>query len=254
MAEKNTSAELNGTQAKNEDSKRQNGLPAKPDASPLAFVGIGASAGGLEAIEQFFKHMPGKSGMAFVVVQHQDPEQTSLLPEILRRYTDMPVVEIGESGVKAMPDTVYARPSNSDLVIMQGNLMLLKPATKSGAIDIFFRHLAEDQDGKAVGIILSGMGNDGTLGIRALKGHMGMTMAQEPASAKFEPMPQNAIATGLVDYIAPPEDLPRLLIDYFITSSQQPKVGTNQAFRFGKCPCQNLCPHSHKNQPGLLSI
>ena len=206
----------------------QNGLPAKPDASPIAFVGIGASAGGLEAIEQFFKHMPGKSGMAFVVVQHQDPEQTSLLPEILRRYTDMPVVEIGESGVKAMPDTVYARPSNSDLVITQGKLMLLKPATKSGAIDIFFRHLAEDQNGKAVGIILSGMGNDGTLGIRALKGHMGMTMAQEPASANFEPMPQNAIATGLVDYIAPPEDLPRLLIDYFITSSQQPKVGTNQ--------------------------
>lgn len=228
MTEKNTSAGLNGTQAKNEDCKRQNGLPAEPDASPLAIVGIGASAGGLEAIEQFFKNMPGKSGMAFVVVQHQDPEQTSLLPEILRRYTDMPVVEIGENGVKAMPDTVYARPSNSDLVIMHGNLMLLKPATKSGAIDIFFRHLAEDQDGKAVGIILSGMGNDGTLGIRALKGHMGMTMAQEPASAKFELMPQNAIATGLVDYIAPPEDLPRLLIDYFIASSQQTEVGTNR--------------------------
>ncbi len=141
----------------------------------------------------------------------------------------MPVVQIGEGGVKVRPNTVYAKPSNSDLAIVHGSFVLLKPATGAGAIDIFFRHLAEDQDGKAVGIILSGMGNDGTLGIRALKGHMGMTMAQEPSSAKFEPMPQNAIAAGLVDYIAPPGDLPQLLIDYFIASSQLPHVRTDQA-------------------------
>jgi two-component system, chemotaxis family, CheB/CheR fusion protein len=230
MVEKNTSAEQNGasTGSRDEASKSPEGLPAKPDVSPLAVVGIGASAGGLEAIEQFFTHLPENTGMAFVVVQHQDPEQTSLLPEILRRYTDMPVVEIGESGAKAIPNTVYARPSNSDIAIMQGNLTLLRPAAGGGAIDIFFRNLAEDQDGKAVGIILSGMGNDGTLGIRALKGHMGMTMAQEPSSAKFEPMPQNAIATGLVDYKAPPQDLPRLLIDYFTSRSQISHLNAKQ--------------------------
>lgn len=205
------------------------GPSAVPEDSPLAVVGIGASAGGLEAIEQFFTHMPVNSGMAFVVIQHQDPEQTSLLPEILQRYTDMPVVQIGEGGAKARPNTVYARPSNSDLGITHGSFVLLKPVTGAGAIDIFFRHLAEDQDGKAVGIILSGMGNDGTLGIRALKGHMGMTMAQEPSSAKFEPMPKNAISSGLVDYIAPPEGLPRLLIDYFIASSHLPHLRADQA-------------------------
>jgi two-component system, chemotaxis family, CheB/CheR fusion protein len=230
MAKENTSNEQDnaGTRVKNGDRKGPEGLPAEPDASPLAIVAIGASAGGLEAMEQFFTHMPGESGMAFVVVQHQDPEQASLLPEILRRYTDMPVVEIGDGGAKAMPNTVYARPSNSDIVIMQGNLMLIKPAHGAGAIDIFFRRLAEDQDGKAVGIILSGMGNDGTLGIRALKGHMGMTMAQEPSSAKFDLMPQNAIATGLVDYTAPPEDLPTLLIDYFTARFQLPHLPATQ--------------------------
>ena len=126
---------------------------AEPDETDDHFpiIGIGASAGGLEAIEQFFTHMPGNSRMASVVIQHQDPDQTSLLPEILQRYTDMPVVQIGEGGVKARPNTVYARPSNSDLGITHGSFVLLKPVTGAGAIDIFFRHLAEDQDGKAVG-------------------------------------------------------------------------------------------------------
>ena len=139
------------------------GQSVAPDESPLAVVGIGASAGGLEAIEQFFTHMPGNSRMAFVVIQHQDPDQTSLLPEILQRYTDMPVVQIGEGGVKARPNTVYAKPSNSDLAIVHGSFVLLKPVSGAGAIDIFFRHLAEDQDGRAAasagrsipGIVLS---------------------------------------------------------------------------------------------------
>ena len=187
MAEKNASAELNGTLEKNEDSKS----PEPPSSrsrmsSPLAFVGIGASAGGLEALEEFFRHMPARSGMAFVVVQHQDPDQPSLLPEILQRYTQMPVVEVEENGMQARPDTVYIKPPGTDLSLLKGTFILLKPTTTFGAktsIDTFFRHLAEDQDGKAVGIILSGMGSDGTLGIRALKERTGMVMAQEPASS-----------------------------------------------------------------------
>jgi two-component system CheB/CheR fusion protein len=192
------------------------------DESPLAVVGIGASAGGLEALKEFFTHTPADSKMAFVVVSHQDPAQTSLLPEILQRYTEMSVVEVGEDGVEVRQNTVYTKPSDFDIAILRGRLILLKPA-RSGAtettIDLFFRHLADDQDGKAVGIILSGMGNDGTLGIRALKEYTGMAMAQETSTAKFGSMPQSAIATGLVDYIAPAEDLPLRLMDYVKTRS-----------------------------------
>jgi two-component system CheB/CheR fusion protein len=193
------------------------------DEQPLAIVGIGASAGGLEALEQFFWNMPAKNGMSFVVIQHQDPAQPSLLPEILQRFTKMPVEAIEEDGLKASPNTVYVKPPDYDLSILQGHFVLLKPSAKLGSrmgIDFFFRHLADDQYGKAVGVILSGMGSDGTLGIRAIKEHTGMVMAEEPSSAGFDAMPQNAIATGLVDYIATPENLPQLLIDYIQASSE----------------------------------
>jgi hypothetical protein len=227
MVEKNTSTEINDKRGENEGRKSLDGLPVQPelepDASPLAFVGIGASAGGLEALEEFFEHMPVKSGMAFAIVQHQDPDQPSLLPEILQRYTQMPVLEVEENGMQARPDTVYIKPPGADLSILKGTLILLKPTTTFGAktsIDTFFRHLAEDQDGKAVGIILSGMGSDGTLGIRALKENTGMVMAQDPASSKFGAMPESAIATGLVDYIASPMDLSRLLCEYVEANMQ----------------------------------
>jgi two-component system CheB/CheR fusion protein len=135
----------------------EQGRAAKPEEEPLAFVGIGASAGGLEALEQFFWHMPPDNGMAFVVIQHQDPAQPSLLPEILQRFTKMPVESIDEDGLKAQPNTVYIKPPDHDLSILQGRFVLLKPTAKVGGrmgIDLFFRHLADDQDGKAVGIIL----------------------------------------------------------------------------------------------------
>lgn len=225
MADNNASAELNGTLGDAEDSKGTQCLPAEPepDGSPLAFVGIGASAGGLEALEEFFKNMPAESGMAFAVVQHQVPDQPSLLPEILQRCTQMPVLEIEDNGMPARPDTVYIKPPGYDLSLLRGTFILLKPTTTFGgktSIDTFLRHLAEDQDGKAVGIILSGMGSDGTLGIRALKERTGMVMAQEPESAKFASMPQSAIATGLVDYIAPPMQLSRLLCEYIEANIQ----------------------------------
>lgn len=208
------------------DSNEEMNTSAEPD-TPLAIVGIGASAGGLEALEQFFSHMPADNGMAFIVIQHQDPEQPSLLSEILQRYTEMPVTEIAKAGTDARQNTVYIKPPDFDLSIIGGRLTLLEPRKTAGRkmpIDIFFRQLAEDQDGKAVGIVLSGMGSDGTLGIRALKEHPGMVMAQEPSSAIYASMPESAIATGLVDFIAPAESLPQLLIDYIEASSQQPKL------------------------------
>ena len=141
----------------------------------------------------------------------------------------------------------------------RADLILLKPARAGGVettIDIFFRHLAEDQDGKAVGIILSGMGNDGTLGIRALKEYTGMAMAQEPSTAKFGSMPQSAIATGLVDYIAPAEDLPLRLIDYVKTRSLlwQEQHPQDRDPGSGEYPRQDLRTHSLQDQPGLLPV
>ena len=230
MADMETQTEPDGGHMENKDTEDEKGLLGEAEDSPLAIVGIGASAGGLEAMEEFFGHMPVKSGMAFAVVQHQDPDQPSFLPEILQRFTQMPVVEIEENGTRARPDTIYIKPPGADLSILKGTFILLKPITIFGAktsIDTFFRHLADDQDGKAVGIILSGMGSDGTLGIRAMKERTGMVMAQEPASSKFGTMPQSAIATGLVDYIAAAMDLPRLLCEYVDANMELRKQHAN---------------------------
>jgi two-component system CheB/CheR fusion protein len=135
MIEKVTPQELQqGQESKKEDEKDTEGevsLPVEQKDSPRVIVGIGASAGGLEALEMFFTHVPGKSGMAFVVIQHQDPGQTSLLPEILQRYTDMQVVQVSE-GVKAQPNTVYIKPPDYDLSIIQSSFTLLRPTAGLG--------------------------------------------------------------------------------------------------------------------------
>ena len=191
---------------------------------PLAIVGIGASAGGLEAFEQFFKNMPPDAGIAFVLITHMDPAQKGLLPEILRRFTRMPVQET-EDGMKVEANTVYVKPAQADLTLFHGTIGHLEPVRTHGLrmpIDSFFRHLADDQDGKAVGIVLSGTGSDGTLGIRAIKERMGMVMVEDPSSAQFSGMPRSAMATGLVDYSAPPEELPELLIQYVKFSATTP--------------------------------
>ncbi len=190
------------------------GLP--DEAAPRAIVGIGASAGGLQALEQFFTHMPPDTGMAFVLVTHMDPEHKGMLPELIQRATEMPVIW-AEDGMAVRPNSVYVKPANADLAILHGSLTLLEPVatrTSRTPIDLFFRHLADDQDGKAVGIVLSGMGHDGTLGIRAIKERMGTVLVQEPHSAQYGSMPENAIATGLADYAAPVEELPDLLIKF----------------------------------------
>jgi two-component system CheB/CheR fusion protein len=181
-------------------------------------VGIGASAGGLAAFEDFFSAMPddGEPGMAFVLVQHLAPEHKSLLVELIKRYTRMQVFEV-EDGVVVQPNCVYIIPPNRDLAFLHGALHLLEPVLPRGQhlpIDFFFRSLAQDQHENAICVILSGTGRDGTQGARAIKGEGGMVMAQKPESAEFDGMPSSVIATGLVDYILPVTEMPAVLVAY----------------------------------------
>ncbi|QDL36869.1 chemotaxis protein CheB [Rhodoferax sediminis] len=168
-------------------------------------VGMGASAGGLEAFEQFFRQVPPDCGLAFVLVQHLDPSHASILNEILQRSTTMPVVE-AQDQMKVAPNSVYVIPPNRDLAILHGVLQLSLPEQPRGhrmPIDAFLRSLAEDQGEKAIGIVLSGTGTDGTLGLRAILGAGGMTLVQEPATAKYDGMPSSAIRAGYATQILP---------------------------------------------------
>ncbi|MEW7983548.1 MAG: chemotaxis protein CheB [Candidatus Sedimenticola endophacoides] len=183
---------------------------------PSHYIGIDASAGGLEAIDAFFKQMPPDSGCAFIVVQHLSPDHKSLMAELLSKRTEMPVSR-AEEGMQVEPDHVYLIPTNHNLRIFHGKL-LLSEQTRDGGINlpigIFLASLAEDQGDKAVAIILSGTGSDGTRGVRAIKERVGMVMVQSEDSAAFDGMPRSAVATGLVDYILPPEEMPEQLISY----------------------------------------
>lgn len=182
----------------------------------IPVVGIGASAGGLEALGKFFSNMPSDSGMAFVIVMHFDPASKSLMAEILERYTKMEVFQV-EEGMKVEPNHVYIIPPNKDMAILRGILHLLESVVRQGIrhpIDFFFRSLADDKREKAICMILSGTGTEGTLGLKAIKGENGMIMVQDVKSAAYDGMPVSAIATGLVDYILSPEKMPQQLLKY----------------------------------------
>jgi len=207
--------------------KRQDKPKATPAPAPdppamissgFPVVGIGASAGGLAAFEGFFKGMPADTdpGMAFVLVQHLAPDHKSILSELVRRYTRMQVFEV-EDGMVVQKNCAYIIPPGRDMAFLNGTLQLLEPSEPRGQrlpIDFFFRSLAQDQGERAIGIVLSGTGSDGTLGVRAIKGEGGMVMAQDRASTEFDGMPRSAIATGLVDYELPPAEMPAQLIAY----------------------------------------
>ena len=178
-------------------------------------VAIGASAGGLEALAQFLGHVPVGCGMAFVVIQHLDPDHKGMMPELLQRTTLMPVVQ-AKNRVKVRPDCVYVIPPNADLSILHDSLYLLEPIAPRGLrlpIDFFFRALADDRQEQAIGVILSGMGSDGTLGVRAIKERGGLVLAQDPLTAKFDSMPKSIIDAGLAEIIAAAEKLPQRIID-----------------------------------------
>jgi two-component system CheB/CheR fusion protein len=180
-------------------------------ATPI--VGLGASAGGLEAFEAFFRALPVDTGMGFVLVSHLDPSHVSILTEILQRVTTMPVAEAADQMV-VEADRVYVIPPNRDMTLFHGRLQLSLPEQPRGQrmpIDAFLRSLAEDQGERAVGIILSGTGSDGTLGLRAILGAGGVSLVQDPASAQYEGMPTSAIQAGFATHVLPPEQMPDAL-------------------------------------------
>lgn len=177
-------------------------------------VGIGASAGGLEAFEQFFRGCPDASGMAFVLVQHLDPHRASLLPEILQRATTMPVAEVADQ-MPVMPNCVYVIPPNRDMVMFHRVLQLSVVEQARGthmAVDGFLCSLAKDVGENAVGIILSGTGTDGTHGLRAIMDAGGIAIVQEPATAKYDGMPMSAIRAECCTYVLPPEKMMEVLL------------------------------------------
>jgi two-component system CheB/CheR fusion protein len=179
-------------------------------------VGIGASAGGLETLEQFFTKMPVNTGMAFVIVQHLDPNHVGMMPELLQRMTKMTVTQVTDC-LKVKPNCVYIIPPNKSMSILNGTLHLFAPIETHGIrlpIDIFLRSLADDKQEKSIGIILSGMGSDGSLGVKAIKEKTGLVLVQDPATAKFDGMPRSATATVIADIVAPVEELPAKLIDF----------------------------------------
>ena len=173
-------------------------------------VGIGASAGGLVVIGQFLAQIPADSGLAYVVVQHLDPTHKAMLVELLRRNTAMQVVEVADA-MRLEPDVVYVIPPNRDLTVASGMLHIAPPAQPRGLrlpIDLLFSSLARDQGERAIGVVLSGMGSDGTLGLQVIKAQGGLTLAQSPESAQFDSMPKSAIAAGCVDIVGLPAELP----------------------------------------------
>ncbi|HEX5372922.1 MAG TPA: chemotaxis protein CheB, partial [Aquabacterium sp.] len=178
-------------------------------AATPRIVGLGASAGGLHALELFFNTVPRGSGLAYVVVQHMDPHHETLLGTLLQRVTAIPVCEAVD-GMPIEPDTVYVIPPNRELTVAHGCLHLSHSQQPRGMrlpIDVLFSSLAQDQAERAIGVVLSGMGADGTLGLQAIRTQGGLTLAQQPETAQFDSMPRHAIASGCVDIVAAPDAL-----------------------------------------------
>ncbi len=180
------------------------------------YVGIGASAGGLEALGEFFKNSPNNTGLTFIVIQHLSPDFKSLMDELLARHTKMDVI-VAKDGIEAKPNKVYLIPPRKNLSIFHGKLYLEDQKARNFLnlpIDVFLKSLALDQGKNSIGIILSGTGSDGTLGIRAIKEAGGLTMVQNEESAKFDGMPRSSIATGLIDYVLPPNKMVNEILNY----------------------------------------
>jgi two-component system CheB/CheR fusion protein len=206
--------------------------PAPANTALTRVVGLGASAGGLEALQEFIANVPPASGLAYVVVQHLDPTHKAMLTELLQRATAMPVHEATGS-MPVEPDVVYVIPPSTELTVEGGRLHLAEPAAPRGRrlpIDVLFCSLARDQGERAIGVVLSGMGSDGTIGLQAIKGQAGLTLAQDPRSAQFDSMPKSAIEAGACDIVAPAAELPHRIL---LVTANQPftaprSVGTGE--------------------------
>ena len=196
-----------------------------PNKEKFTIVGIGTSAGGLAALEEFFKGMPlvVDIELSFVIVQHLSPDHKSILTELVQRFTPMKVYEVEELTI-VKPNSIYIIPPNKNMILLNGTLRLTNPDMPHGRrlpIDFFFNSLAKEQKEKAICIILSGNGSDGTFGVRAIKAEGGMAMAQSPESTEYDSMPLSAIETGLVDYVFPPMELAGELLRYITHSYEK---------------------------------
>jgi two-component system, chemotaxis family, CheB/CheR fusion protein len=213
-----------------------------PEKQRIPVVGMGASAGGLQALEAFFDNMPEDANIAFVVVTHLDPTHASMMPELVQRHTKMKVLQV-KDGMTIAPNHVYVIPPDRDMGIVNRTLTLAKTGI-SGAprapVNYFLRSLAKELKERAVAVILSGMGTDGTEGVKAMKAELGMVMAQEPASAKYDSMPKYAIATGLADFVLPPEKMPRHLIDYLKRFVIKPRAMVSRPMEFPQKHLQKI--------------
>ncbi len=188
-----------------------------PKDKDFLVVGIGASAGGIQALQDFFRAVPADSGIAYVVILHLSPDFESQLSKILQVVSAIPVIEITEDQILVEPDKVYVIPPNKALTIIDGYLQLSARAgyeERRAPVDIFFRTLASARDGRAVAVVLSGTGSDGSMGLRRIKEFGGIVLVQEPGEAEYDDMPRNSIAQGLVDFVLPVEKIPGQIIQY----------------------------------------
>lgn len=179
-------------------------------------VAIGASAGGLDAINDFFENVPLDTNLSFVLIQHLSPDYKSMMPELLAKHTKLKVSKVNDA-TEVKPNCVYTIPADKNITISGGKLYLEdrgRPKTLNLPTNIFLKSLAEDQKKRAIAVILSGTGSDGTLGIESIKEHGGMVIAQDPQTAAFDSMPKSVIATGLTDFILPPSEMPETIINY----------------------------------------
>jgi two-component system CheB/CheR fusion protein len=224
--------------------------PGSPRSFPI--VGIGASAGGLEAFRRLLGALPPHTGMAYVLVQHLDPRHESILAELLSEATQMEVSEV-KGDVRVEPDRVYVIPPSKDMVLVDGVLKLVPRSAKGAAhmpIDSFLRTLAGVQGSQAIGVILSGMGSDGTLGLQAIEAEGGIAFAQEPGSAKNDGMPKSAIAAGGIDFVLPPEDIARELVRL----GRHPYLATGVATRAAADAKENDKEGDHEGLSRVLDL
>ncbi len=205
----------------------------KHGRAPCPVVGVGASAGGLEALQGLFEHVPEDLNAAFVVVQHRAADRTSVMKSLIEKHTRLTVLDI-EDGMKIKPGTIYLGPAEKDVSILDGTLFLVEPPPHVGLhlpIDSFLRSLAMNEAERAIGIILSGTGSDGTLGLKEVKAAGGLAMAQEETQAKYDSMPRSAIDTGMVDFVLPVEKMGDQLAQYirhpFLAKRKPPEMEKN---------------------------
>jgi two-component system CheB/CheR fusion protein len=200
--------------SKSSNNRKNDSIPPSPRPSDFLIAGVGASAGGVEAFTELLTNLPSDTGMAFVLIQHLDPKHESLLSALLAKKATMPVVEVTK-GMRLEPNHVYVIPPNATMTVSDHSLQLAKRIEARGTpmpVDLFMRSLAEQHGNRAIGIILSGLGSDGTLGMAEIQARGGVTFAQDKGSARYDSMPRSAVDAGCADYVLPPRSIARELV------------------------------------------